>query len=216
MSRRTRSLGIPTRHQVAQPWQPRNLIAIAAASLPVPASVSSSLSSTRDTLVSRMPLLVIRFHIYKKKIIISKTYFATWWRTLLDDETFQPITLRPWKGSFDRDISIYRSSDSTPEFMTTWDFISFTDSIHHNSHIKNNYFLKPITLHLSTSVHRSRLHYLQHLTRVPLSQWVRMTRPDSPSTSGVKQVRQPHQQDSSGVDLKFIPASSPESENIPD
>lgn len=53
--------------QFLLPCQPRNLIAIAAASLSVPASVSSSLSSTRDTLVSRMPLLVIRFHIYKKK-----------------------------------------------------------------------------------------------------------------------------------------------------
>jgi hypothetical protein len=43
-----------------------------------------------------------------------------------------------------------------------------------------------------------------------------MTRPDSPSPSGSKQDRQPHQQDTSSVDLKFIPASSPDIVNIPD
>lgn len=76
---------------------------------------------------------------YFKKIIISNTHLATWWRTKLDN-LFNQLLFVQEKGSRVWVYSICRSPDSTPVLMMTWNIISFTDSIHHNSHIKNNYF----------------------------------------------------------------------------
>lgn len=111
--------------------------------------------------------------------------------------------------------SICRSPDSTPAFMTSWNFISPTDSIYHNFHIKNNYFFE--TFQPSPIDFRPPQPSPSPSApdQTPSPQRIRMTRPDIPSPSGVKQDHQPHQQDTRSVDLKFIPARLPDIENIP-
>ena len=143
-----------------------------------PDSISSFLSSTRDSLVSRIPSLVIKFHIYKKKIIISKHISPPGGEPNLTTKLFKQVLLVQEKGSFDRDNSICRSPDSTPAYMTSWDFISITDSIYHNSHIKNNYFFEtnqpsPIDFRPPQPTPSPSAP-----DQSPSPQWIRMTRPD--------------------------------------
>jgi hypothetical protein len=54
------------------------------------------------------------------------------------------------------------------------------------------------------------------LTAIDSINIIRMTWPDIPSPSGVKQDHQLQQQDTNGVDPEFIPAKSADIENIPD
>ena len=76
-------------------WQPREPKAIAAASLPAdppscpPSEVLSSTGYHRSS----------SNFIFTKKNYYFKTHLAIMWRTQLDDETFQPSTPRPRKGS---------------------------------------------------------------------------------------------------------------------
>lgn len=108
-------LGLSTRHQVAAP--------VLASRDPKanrsrqPASISSFLSSIRGSLVSRIPSLVIKFHIYKKIIIISKHISPPCGEPNLMMKLFNQVLLVQEKGSFDRDNSICRSPDSTPAYM---------------------------------------------------------------------------------------------------
>ena len=87
------SLGIPTRHQVAAPvLAARDPKAIAVASPPAspPSCPASEVLSSAGYHRSSSDFIFI-----KKNYYFKKTHLATRWRNQLDDETFQPSTLRP-------------------------------------------------------------------------------------------------------------------------
>lgn len=122
-------------------------ISIAAASLPAspPSCPASEVLSSAGYHHSSSDFIFT-----KKKIIISKHISPPGGEPNLTTKLFSQVLLVQEKGSFDRidrDNSICRSPDSTPAYMTSWYFISITDSNYHNSHIKNNYFF--ITTHPS-------------------------------------------------------------------
>lgn len=121
-------LGLSTRHQVAAP--------VLAARDPnldrsrQPASISSFLSSIRGSLVSRIPSLVIKFHIYKKIIIISKHISPPCGEPNLTTKLFNKYSSSKKK---DPSIGTTRSADHPTALPRTWymassswDFISFT------------------------------------------------------------------------------------------
>ena len=105
-------LGLSTHHQVAAPSSGSQ--GSESDRSRQPASISSFLSSIGGSLVSRIPSLVIKFHIYKKKIIISKYISPPGGEPNLTTKLFNQVPIVQEKGSFDRDNSICRSPDSTP------------------------------------------------------------------------------------------------------